>query len=309
MRVQVRFFSIFRERTGHREARLDLPEGATVDQALATLARTYPALGDTLGRDPGMVLVSLNRAYASRTQTVREGDEIGVFPPVSGGAEPAPKGMLLLSGGFDSPVAGRLIQEHGYDLDAVHFSFQPFTDDASERKAAALAAHLGIPRLAIVPLGPPLAEVAKTCEHRYYFVLQKRMMLRVADALADRWGATVLVTGENLGQVSSQTLDNLTAIDAGARHPVLRPLLGWDKQEIIAQARRIGTYETSCGPEVCDVLGPRYPSTRSTLPRILEEETKVDVAGLAAAALDAARTIDPRAEADLTAAAGPARAC
>jgi thiamine biosynthesis protein ThiI len=102
------------------------------------------------------------------------------------------------------------------------------------------------------------------------------MMVRVAEAVARRDGYSFLVTGENLGQVSSQTLQNLTVIDNAAGIPVLRPLLGFDKQEIISVAKTLGTYETSKGPEICDALGPDKPSTGATLPEILQEETNLD---------------------------------
>ena len=142
------------------------------------------------------------------------------------------KAVLLLSGGFDSPVAGRLMRDQGFDIAAVHFSLEPITDAESSVKSRKLADLLGFSTFYVVRVGEAFAEVAHACHRRFYFVLTKRLMVRLADALADREGADVLITGENLGQVSSQTLPNLRAIDAVARHPVLRPLIGLDKQEI-----------------------------------------------------------------------------
>jgi thiamine biosynthesis protein ThiI len=101
-------------------------------------------------------------------------------------------------------------------------------------------------------------------------------MVRLADAIGDRESADVLVTGENLGQVSSQTLASLRAIDAAARRPVLRPLIGFDKQEVVDRAREIGTYEVSRGPEICDLLGPPRPSTHARMEQILAEEAKLE---------------------------------
>src|SRR5438034_4412763 len=152
--------------------------------------------------------------------------------PSTSGSDMARKGVLLLSGGFDSPVAGHLMARQGLALVAAHFSLEPITDDTAEGKARALCGIIGVPTLYVVRVGEAFAEVAHTANRRFYFVLTKRLMMRLADAIGDREGAEVLVTGENLGQVSSQTLASLRAIDAIARRPVLRPLIGFDKQEI-----------------------------------------------------------------------------
>lgn len=197
-----------------------------------------------------------------------------------------PRAVLLLSGGFDSPVAGYLMAHQGYDVVAAHFSLEPITDDGSTVKSRKLAEILGFPTLYVVRVGEAFAEVADACHRRFYFVLTKRLMVRLADALADRERADVLLTGENLGQVSSQTLMNLRAIDAAARRPVLRPLIGLDKQEIMDRAKTIGTYETSVGPEICDLLGPPRPATAARLEQILEEETKLDIPALVASCLE-----------------------
>ncbi|HYM39273.1 MAG TPA: hypothetical protein VEY12_03885 [Thermoplasmata archaeon] len=195
------------------------------------------------------------------------------------------RAILLLSGGFDSPVAGHLMARQGFDLVAAHFSLEPITDAGSSVKSRKLVGILGFPMLYVVRVGEAFAEVAHACRRRFYFVLTKRLMVRLADAIADREDADVLVTGENLGQVSSQTLMNLRAIDAVARHPVLRPLIGMDKQEIMDRAKTIGTYDVSVGPEICDLLGPPRPATAARLEQILAEETKLDIDGLVAACL------------------------
>jgi len=201
------------------------------------------------------------------------------------GRDMTQNGVLLLSGGFDSPVAGHLMGRQGLDLVAAHFSLEPITDDAAAIKARTLCGILGIPSLYVVRVGEAFAEVAHAANRRFYFVLTKRLMVRLADAIADREHADVLVTGENLGQVSSQTVASLRAIDAVARHPILRPLIGFDKQEIIDRAKVIGTYEISKGPEICDLLGPPRPSTHARLDQILSEETKFDVERLVTSSL------------------------
>lgn len=195
-------------------------------------------------------------------------------------------GVLLLSGGFDSPVAGHLLSRQGLGLFAAHFSLEPITDDAAALKARALCGILGFPSLYVVRVGEAFAEIAHAANRRFYFLLTKRLMVRLADAIADRERADVLVTGENLGQVSSQTLASLRAIDAVARHPIVRPLIGFDKQEIVDRAKSIGTYEISKGPEICDLLGPPRPATHARLDQILLEETKLDLDRLMATCLD-----------------------
>src|SRR3989454_9495783 len=190
------------------------------------------------------------------------------------------RGVLLLSGGFDTPVAGHLMARRGLALMAAHFSREPITADAAAMKTRPLCGILGIPSLYVVRVGEAFAEVAQRANRRFYFILTKRLMVRLADGIADVEGADVLVTGENLGQVSSQTVASLRAIDAVAHHPILRPLIGFDKQEIVDRAKVIGTYEVSKGPEICDLLGPPRPSTHARLDQILAEETKLDLSGL-----------------------------
>lgn len=292
VQIRVRFYALIRDRIGVKEAQVEVPAQATVDEALRMVAARFPPFAEFLNGRRDLLLVARNREYATGDATLADGDELALFPPVSGGL--GSKGLLLLSGGFDSPVAGRFALDQGHALDAVHFSFEPFTDDAPTRKAAELARILGLSRLTVVPVGQQLAEVTRTCPPKYYFVLQKRLMVRLAGTLADEASSSFLVTGENLGQVSSQTLINLGTIDAAARLPILRPLLGWDKQDIISHARRIGTYEASCGPEVCDVLGPRHPSTHVSLDTILREEAKLDLERLQREALAGAFVVDPR---------------
>lgn len=187
--------------------------------------------------------------------------------------------VLLLSGGIDSPVAGRMLRDQGVGLEALHCSFEPLTDDASVRKAQTLARGLGLQRLHVARIGATLAQIPRDrAAHRHYFVLQKRLFYRLADRLADAVGADAIATGENLGQVSSQTLRNLATIEGAARRPVLRPLLGLDKTDIIRLAKAWGSFETSVGPELCDLLGPARPSTESGVPPVVEAEARLGLA-------------------------------
>ena len=186
------------------------------------------------------------------------------------------KAVLLLSGGFDSPVAGRMLQRQGVEVEALHGSFEPVTDDASVRKAAQLARQMGLKRMWVAKIGESLGRIPHDREaHRFYFLLQKRLLYRLADALADEVGADAIATGENLGQVSSQTLPNLVTLEQAARRPILRPLLGLDKVDILRLARDWGTYDTSVGPELCDLLGPDKPATTSRPSVVAEAERRV----------------------------------
>ena len=187
------------------------------------------------------------------------------------------KALLLLSGGFDSPVAAYLMQKKGFEVIAIHFSNNMFTDSEPENKCKVLAEKLGIKKLFVIDLSEALLKISKECEHRHYFVLMKRLFYRIAEKIAEKEACPYLLTGENLGQVSSQTLDNLIVLDKSVKIEILRPLLGFDKKEIIAIAREIGTYETSKGPEHCDILGPEHPSTSVDLKKIEDEEKKLDM--------------------------------
>ncbi len=189
-------------------------------------------------------------------------------------------GLLLLSGGFDSVVAGFLMKERGVKLKAIHFSHEPITDNKAEIKSRELAKLLGIEKVFVIKAGNAFAELTRNCDHRLYFILSKRLMYKVSERLARQENCEVLITGENLGQVSSQILSNLENIDAAIEMQVLRPLLCFDKVEIINLAKKIGSYDISCGPEVCDILGPKHPATSSKREQVEGEEKKLDVSTL-----------------------------
>ncbi len=203
----------------------------------------------------------------------------------------ASRALLLVSGGIDSPVAAHLLQEQGVEVEAIHFSIEPFTDNGPEEKSVAACARLGIPSLMVIPAGDPFGRLAKECAHRLYFVLSKRFMMRLASRVAKERGIPFIASGENLGQVSSQTLANLVAIDAASAVPTLRPLLGYDKVNIVDVAHAIDTFDVSVGPEVCDVLGPDHPSTQASLAEVLAEEEKVDIEAMIEKALGEARVV------------------
>lgn len=183
------------------------------------------------------------------------------------------KVLLLLSGGFDSAVAATILKEK-FSVSAVYFSQRPFTDEEVDERVAKIAEHLKI-QLTTLPAAHAFEELA-AANQRLYFVLTKRFMLRAAEQLAKKKGIDFLATGENLGQVSSQTLSNLSVISRAVSLPILRPLLCWDKVETIDEARRLGLFDLCKGPECCTLLGPRHPATTSTEEEVLDEERGLD---------------------------------
>ncbi|MBJ84726.1 MAG: hypothetical protein CMB52_04335 [Euryarchaeota archaeon] len=193
-----------------------------------------------------------------------------------------PTCIALVSGGIDSPVAVARMVRSGWNIIPVHCSQEPITGTEAEDKTVASLEHLLQSadssgqidsNLRVVLVGETLAKFTELEAHRDYFVHMKRLFNAIASDVADEVGATAILTGENLGQVSSQTLGNLGAVEEASRFRILRPLLGLDKQEIIDEAREIGTYHISTGPELCDALGPDRPTTVADLNRLRENES------------------------------------
>ena len=190
--------------------------------------------------------------------------------------------IALVSGGIDSPVAVARMARSGWHIVPVHCSQEPITGSEAEDKTAASLSHLLThleetdsidSNLRVVTVGETLAKFTEPEAHRDYFVHMKRLFTAIGCALATEVGATAILTGENLGQVSSQTLGNLGAVEEASHLRILRPLLGLDKQEIIDEARELGTYDIAAGPELCDALGPDRPTTDADLNRLRRNES------------------------------------
>ncbi|MCL6637366.1 MAG: tRNA 4-thiouridine(8) synthase ThiI [Alicyclobacillus sp.] len=217
----------------------------------------------------------------------------GRVVPGQGGmpAGSAGRAGLLLSGGIDSPVAGWLSMKRGVELEAIHFHSFPFTSERALQKVQTLAQTLadwgGKVTLHTVHFTEVQTAIRQHCPPPLYITVMRRMMLRIASALAQQHGLLALITGESLGQVASQTLESLHVINAVTRLPVLRPLIGSDKLEIIELARRIGTYETSILPyeDCCTLFVPPNPRTRPRLAETEAAEAKLAVDELVADAV------------------------
>ena len=196
------------------------------------------------------------------------------------------KADLLLSGGIDSPVAGYLMMKRGCPIAATYFHSFPFTGDRTKDKVVRLARRLTAWQpeieLRVVPFTEAQKALRAAGDPRYAVVLYRRMMLRVAERLARQRRALALVTGDAIGQVASQTLENMAVIGAATSLPLIRPLVANDKLETIRWAERIGTYELSIEPyeDCCSLFVPEHPETRASLDRTLEYEAKVDLPGL-----------------------------
>ena len=211
---------------------------------------------------------------------------------VSAGKIPGPGGLpvgtsgralALISGGIDSPVAAYRMMRRGLTLDFVHFHAYPLVSAASREKACELVAMLtryqARSTLALVPFGMVQREIVANSDRPLRVVLYRRFMMRIASALAARFRARALVTGESLGQVASQTLDNMAAIEDAAAMPILRPLVGMDKNEIVEQARALGTFEISILPDqdCCTLFVPEHPETHARLEEVKAMEARFDV--------------------------------
>ncbi|WP_338486098.1 tRNA uracil 4-sulfurtransferase ThiI [Streptomyces sp. SCSIO 75703] len=223
------------------------------------------------------------------------------------------RALVLLSGGYDSPVAAHRAMRRGLACDFVHFNGAPYTNPSSVYKAYALARELNRYQppgdLHVIALGKAQKQLAVAGAGRLQVVAQRRLMIRTATALATTTGAHALVTGDSLGQVASQTLANLTAVDDATTLPLLRPLLAWDKQEIIDEARTIGTAGISVLPDedCCGLLAPPRVSTRAGLPQLHSVERRLDLDDVVETLLASARLMHPGDGTTAADAAGPAQ--
>lgn len=202
------------------------------------------------------------------------------------------KGMVLLSGGIDSPVAAWMMAKRGMLIEAVHFHSYPYTSQRAQEKveelARIVASYCGNFKMHVINLLPVQEQIVQHCPEEETTILVRRFMMRIAEKIAEKNKAMMLITGENLGQVASQTAEALVVTDASVSMPVMRPLIAMDKVDIMEKAEEIGTFETSILPyeDCCTVFLPKHPTTKPKLERIEASESRLDVEGLVSAAVD-----------------------
>ena len=226
---------------------------------------------------------------------VRE-DAAYVHGPAEAAAGGLPIGMgghavSLLSGGIDSPVSSYMIAKRGVQLELLHFASPPYTSEQAREKVLQLAQELtvwcGRLTVHVVPFTEIQEEIRRKCPEDHFTLIMRRFMMRLGDALAHELACKAIVTGESLGQVASQTIQALVVSDDVATLPVLRPLIGMDKEEIVRIARHVGTFDTSILPyeDCCTVFTPRHPKTKPDLEQVREYEAALDIDGLCGKAL------------------------
>jgi len=256
--------------------------------------KTFPLTSPEINRQLGAAVkeksgarVDLDNAEFTVTVEMLPRDAFFGFNKIAG-AGGLPVGasgrvVVLISGGIDSPVAAYRMMQRGCRLIFVHFHSVPFQDKTSQEKVRRLVAlltrHQFVSRLYLVPFGEIQRQIVAGVARPLRVVLYRRMMLRIGEAIARREKAKALATGESLGQVASQTLENMAVIQQAAHLPILRPLVGMDKQEIIDQARRIGTFDISAIPDqdCCQLFVPKHPATKARFRDVEADELKLDV--------------------------------
>ena len=267
--------------------------------------KSFPSTSQDIMRDLGAYVQGLTGARVDLTHAELD-IRVEVMPrgiyvyfeewPGPGGLPVGVSGRVvgLLSGGIDSPVAAWYMMKRGCQVALVHFHSFPLVDRSSIEKVVELTEMLTryqySSQLHLVPFAAVQKHILVSVPVAFRVILYRRFMLRIAEALAHREGAKALVTGDSLGQVSSQTLDNMATIQAAVTIPVLRPLIGMDKQEIMTQAQRLGTYPISILPDqdCCSLFVPRHPALHATAEEVARLEEQLDVPGLVAEALSSA---------------------
>lgn len=212
---------------------------------------------------------------------------IGGLPTGSSG-----KGVLMLSGGIDSPVAGFMLARRGMRLDAVHFHSYPYTSEAAKEKVETLckmvSEYAGSMNLYVVKFTHIQEEIHEKCPEELMITMMRRLMMRITEKIALAHGGQAIITGESLGQVASQTIESITSSNSVVKMPVLRPLIALDKLEIIEIANKIGTYDTSILPyeDCCTVFLPKFPAIKPKMETILKAESALDVETLVNEAIE-----------------------
>ncbi|MGI6211719.1 MAG: tRNA uracil 4-sulfurtransferase ThiI [Anaerovoracaceae bacterium] len=208
------------------------------------------------------------------------------------------RGLVLFSGGIDSPVAAWMMTKRGMVVEAVHFHSYPYTSQRAQEKVERLvkvvASYGGRIRMHVINLLPIQEQIVMNCPEEETTILVRRFMMRIAEQVAKKYKCMMLITGEDLGQVASQTAEALVVTDACVSMPVMRPLIGMDKMDIMDKAKEIGTYDISIEPyeDCCTVFLPKHPTTKPRLEQIEQSESRLDVDALVRAAVESEEVIN-----------------
>ena len=251
--------------------------------------KNYPVGSEQMNRDLGEAIleafpqmkVDVHTPQVRLRVEVRQ--KVNLFSVVIPGPGGMPVGTngratLLLSGGIDSPVAGYMIAKRGVKIDAVYFHAPPYTSDRAKQKVVDLAnlvaRYAGPMDLHVINFTDIQLYIYEKCPHEELTIIMRRYMMRIAQAIAERTGSLGLITGESIGQVASQTLQSLAATNAVCTMPVFRPVIGFDKQEIVDLSEKIGTYETSIQPfeDCCTIFVAKHPVTKPSVERMEKSE-------------------------------------
>lgn len=272
----------------------------TVKRADKKIPRTSADIAAELG---GSVLenstftVNLTKFDYEFMVDIRENGHSFVYTEVILGAGGLPvgcsnKGMLLLSGGIDSPVAAYLMAKRGMKLNAIHFCSPPYTSERAKEKVIQLrdiaSKYATDIKLFIVPFTEIQLEIHRQCPAEYMITIMRRYMMRIATIIAKRAGCAALITGESLGQVASQTVESMTSTEDCAGLPIFRPLVAFDKEETMALAKKIGTYDVSIEPfeDCCTIFLPKNPSIKPRLDTVRKAESAMDIDALVQKAVE-----------------------
>ena len=276
LRTEMEKIKTFKVEAKRADKRFPLTSPEICREVGAVLLEKYPHLSVDVHNPDRVVYVEI-RDYAAYVRA-EQLKGAGGLPVGTAG-----KASILISGGIYSPVAAWTMAKRGLRLNAIHFASPPYTSPRAELKVRTLlkkvAAYSGTINLAVVPFTEIQDEIGKNCPEDYFTLIMRRMMMRISERLAREAGSLALITGESLGQVASQTLPALVTTDSVVNMPVLRPLIGMDKEEIIKISRNIDTFETSILPyeDCCTVFTPKHPKTRPTLESCLEAEQRLDI--------------------------------
>lgn len=277
--------------------RLDGKENASFKVFARRSDKTFPMNSDAINKELGHELlerfpqlhVDIHTPEIKVCVEIREYAFLYMDEIKGAGGMPtgtAGRAALLISGGIDSPVAGYMLARRGVELSAVHFYSYPYTSVRARDKVVELtklvARYAGKIRLHLVPFTQIQMTIYEKCPSKETTVLMRRLMMRIADTIAVQDGARALITGEALGQVASQTMESLCVTDDAVQMPVFRPLIGFDKDDIVAIAKKIGTFETSIQPyeDCCTVFVPQHPVTKPDLLQLRQSEAQVDFSAM-----------------------------